>query len=309
MPPSCCSFCISNSYFAHTDYSLSDSVTTVNSNCHVNFLQVSFHLSQIPHQVVQLTMRLFIVFCRYFWRYSPHTLALSCAAEKAGQIDDMTRWNPDNPIRLVTGEGGFKHNRVYNRPVYVQRNLSGEPYDLRKYDIRQKITVAPSTAPSAWPTRNPTYHPTATPNKQPASNSSPETIPAISLGATYPPTVLLESDGIWDDDVSDMFKEEPVHQENQYEENVPDFADWDDFFEMPELHDLTDFMEKYAVILAFTGSRYYGTMISPDSEFDDLFPEDYHAFWDDSFSLKRTFIISDTTFASSPAGKIVCRLM
>jgi len=71
---------------------------------------------------------------------------------------------------------------------------------------------------------------------------------------------------------------------------------------MPEIHDLTDFMERYAVIIAFTGSRYYGTMISPNSKFDDLFPEDYHAFWDDSFSLQRTFIISDTTYASSPAG-------
>lgn len=231
---------------------------------------------------------------------------LYCAAEKNGQIDDMKRWNPDNPIELVTGEGGFKQNRVYNRPVYIQRYLSGEPYDLRKYDIRQKITAAPSSAPSIWPTIHPTYQPSLSPNSQPISNNPPGTIPGLAVGATYPPTFSLESDGIWDDDYANTLKEEPVHQQNQYEENVPDFADWDDFFEMPEIHDLTDIMERYAVIIAFTGSRYYGTMISPDSKFDDLFPEDYHAFWDDSFSLQRTFIISDTTYASSPAGMNVC---
>lgn len=83
----------------------------------------------------------------------------------------------------------------------------------------------------------------------------------------------------------------------------PDFADWDDFFESPALHDgLEVLLEDFEVVLSYTGSRFYGTIIEPNSTLDELFPADYHAFWSESFDADRTFIISDTTFAESPVG-------
>jgi hypothetical protein len=41
-----------------------------------------------------------------------------------------------------------------------------------------------------------------------------------------------------------------------------DFANWDDMFDLPHLHDnLDELMEEgYSVIISFTGSRWYGTM-------------------------------------------------
>jgi len=61
-------------------------------------------------------------------------------------------------------------------------------------------------------------------------------------------------------------------------------------------------MEDYSVVLSYTGSRFYGTIIEADASLDELFPKDYHAFWDQSFNMDRTFIISDTTFSSTPVG-------
>ena len=93
----------------------------------------------------------------------------------------------------------------------------------------------------------------------------------------------------------------PLHTQNEYD-TAPDFADWDDFFESPTMHDLNDIIEDYSVVISFIGSRFYATMVDPESDLYDLFPEDYHAFWSQAFDVNRTFIISDTTFASSPVG-------
>ena len=61
-------------------------------------------------------------------------------------------------------------------------------------------------------------------------------------------------------------------------------------------------MEDYSVIISYSGSRFYGTIVDPDATLEELFPPDYHAFWDQSFEVNRTFVISDTTFGSSPVG-------
>jgi len=57
---------------------------------------------------------------------------LSLATEKRG----CCGWQPDEPILLVnnTQEVG-KFDMVYNRPIYLQTNMTGMPLDLRKFDI------------------------------------------------------------------------------------------------------------------------------------------------------------------------------
>ena len=99
----------------------------------------------------------------------------------------------------------------------------------------------------------------------------------------------------------DLLMPPVVHTQNEYDE-APDFADWDDFFESTALHDLDDVLENYSVVISYSGSRFYGTIIDPDASIDDIFPQDYHGFWSQSFDVNRTFIISDTTFASTPVG-------
>jgi len=91
------------------------------------------------------------------------------------------------------------------------------------------------------------------------------------------------------------------YKQNEYDE-APDFSDVDDFFERQSVHDLEDILEDYSVVLSYTGSRFYGTIINSTASLDDLFPPNYHAFWDNSFNLSRTFIISDTTLSSTPVG-------
>jgi len=93
----------------------------------------------------------------------------------------------------------------------------------------------------------------------------------------------------------------PLHSENEYD-TATDFAEWDDFFESKALHNLEDILDDYSVIISYSGSRFYGTMVEPNATFDDIFPQDYHAFWSQSFDVNRTFIISDTTFASNPVA-------
>ena len=98
----------------------------------------------------------------------------------------------------------------------------------------------------------------------------------------------------------------PIPTQQQYKQNeydeAPDFADVDDFFERQSVHDLEDILENYSVVLSYTGSRFYGTIINSTASLDDLFPPNYHAFWDQSFNGSRTFIISDTTLSSTPVG-------
>ena len=93
----------------------------------------------------------------------------------------------------------------------------------------------------------------------------------------------------------------PIHTQNEYDE-APDFADWDDFFESTALHDLDDILEDYSVVISYSGSRFYGTIVESDASIESLFPQDYHAFWSQSFDVDRTFIISDTTFSDTPVG-------
>ena len=93
----------------------------------------------------------------------------------------------------------------------------------------------------------------------------------------------------------------PIHSENNYD-TAPDFAEWDDFFESKGLHDLDEILLDYSVVISYTGSRFYGTIIEPNVSLYDLFPPGYHAFWDSSFNVDRTFIISDTTFTNTPVG-------
>ena len=35
-------------------------------------------------------------------------------------------------------------------------------------------------------------------------------------------------------------------------------------------------MQNYSVVMSFTGSRFYATIVEPDATFADLFPVDYH---------------------------------
>lgn len=45
-------------------------------------------------------------------------------------------WQPEQPILLSNSTRVFGDiDMAYNRPVYMQRNLTGIPYDLRKFDI------------------------------------------------------------------------------------------------------------------------------------------------------------------------------
>jgi len=67
-------------------------------------------------------------------------------------------------------------------------------------------------------------------------------------------------------------------------------------------HDLEEILEDYSVVISYTGSRFYATIIQPDASLDELFPSDYHAFWSQAFNVNRTFIISDSTFSSSPVS-------
>ena len=69
--------------------------------------------------------------------------------------------------------------------------------------------------------------------------------------------------------------DEPVHSQNEYD-TAPDFADWDDFFESPGLHDLNNILNDYSVVISYSGSRFYGTIVDPNISVDELFPQDYH---------------------------------
>ena len=69
--------------------------------------------------------------------------------------------------------------------------------------------------------------------------------------------------------------DEPIHSQNDYD-TAPDFADWDDFFESPGLHDLNNILKNYSVVISYSGSRFYGTIVDPDVSVDELFPQDYH---------------------------------
>jgi len=90
-----------------------------------------------------------------------------------------------------------------------------------------------------------------------------------------------------------------LHRQNDYD-TAPDFADWDDFFESPDSHDLVGVLEDYSVVISFSGSRFFGEIIGSNESLDDVFHSDYHAFWTQAFKVNRTFIISEKTFTGTP---------
>jgi len=117
--------------------------------------------------------------------------------------------------------------------------------------------------------------------------------------------------GVFDtpvDDGTHEMRDEPfptsapirLHTQEEYD-TAPDFSEWDDFFESPGLHDgLEDVLEDYKVVVAYTGSRFYGTIVQSNLTLDYVFNSDYHAFWSESYDVNRTFIISDPTSKSTP---------
>lgn len=305
------------------------------------------------------------------------------ASEKANTLDfanGSVEWKQENPIHLWSS-GGAKMHKVYNRPVYIQKSLSGEPYDMRLYKIREKETASPSTSngPTSISSQVPSQLPTSFPTLIPPPRPPPPPLPEIP----YPTEIIPPMEGMplpeepapeevdgdeeggqvptfgggghseHDEDHDDHDQSEstaavggdeheehddsdhdielqpdtvpdsaeaptpqyvspsvapttppptkPKYSQNEYD-IAPDFADWDDFFESEPLHDLEEILDDYSVIISYSGSRFYGTIIEPNATLEDLFPSDYHAFWSQSFDLNRTFIISDTTLVGSPVG-------
>lgn len=154
-------------------------------------------------------------------------------------------------------------------------------------------TVIEEEEDEAFPTYAPTLFPTSSPSvdgqTSPFPTPAPQTLPTHqpTMSPTVAPTTLPPT--------------KPLHSQTEYDKNE-DFADWDDFFESPALHDLEKILKNYSIIISYSGSRFYGTIIEPDTTVDDMFPPDYHAFWSQSFNVDRTFIISDTTSNGSPVG-------
>lgn len=50
----------------------------------------------------------------------------------------------------------------------------------------------------------------------------------------------------------------------------------DTLADLNQMHDLDEIMKNYSVVMRFTGSRFYATIIEPDATFNDLIPQDYH---------------------------------
>lgn len=215
------------------------------------------------------------------------------------------QWEQKIPIRLWNNDQS-KFHKVYNRPVYIQKGLSGEPYDMRLYNILKKERSSqPSMQPSSLPSIS--NLPTLIPSKSPSSQPPTRPINTIlNPGTGASPTVETEDSEEGKENKptvapTTVSPTKALHSQNEYD-TAPDFADWDDFFESPHMHDLEHVLEDYSVVISYSGSRFYGTIIEPDATLDGLFPSDYHAFWNQTFDMNRTFIISDTTFTSTPIG-------
>jgi hypothetical protein len=145
----------------------------------------------------------------------------SLASEKAQSLD---KWEQEKPINLL-GSNQTSFYEVYNRPVYIQKGLSGEPYDMRLYRIREKekslspssqpslvpsVSIVPtSTPPTTTPTRTPSSFPTSAPTTSPSSSplqtdeispeldnfgSPPSPTPAVEISQTIFPTELTADD-------------------------------------------------------------------------------------------------------------------
>mmetsp|Transcript_16833 Transcript_16833/g.27649 ORF Transcript_16833/g.27649 Transcript_16833/m.27649 type:complete len:517 (+) Transcript_16833:850-2400(+) len=93
-----------------------------------------------------------------------------------------------------------------------------------------------------------------------------------------------------------------------HKHNTPDGYDDDDFFEIAnQTLAFQQLMKNYTFLLRYTGSRWYGQIINPDLSSKSFEEEEYHAFWQNSFSGmgqedNSTLIISEATNTAKPAG-------
>jgi len=83
----------------------------------------------------------------------------------------------------------------------------------------------------------------------------------------------------------------------------------DDFFQLNnETVEFQELLKNYTFVLVYTGQRWYGRMLSPTTNPEDMKEEAYHAFWDHVFRGKysqgnSTVIISDPAPGrGSPVG-------
>jgi hypothetical protein len=154
----------------------------------------------------------------------------SLASEKAQSLD---KWEQEKPINLL-GSNQTSFYEVYNRPVYIQKGLSGEPYDMRLYRIREKEkSLSPSSQPSMVPsvsivpTRTPSLFPTIAPTTSPSSSPlqtdeiSPEldNLAADDVQSPFPTPPSTPTVGTMKTFAPTL----PLHKQNDYD-TAPDFA-------------------------------------------------------------------------------------
>lgn len=170
----------------------------------------------------------------------------SLATEKAHiEVNGLQEWDQEKPIRLIAN---WTQHRIYNRPVYIQRNLTGQPYDMRLYKILEKQTTSMppsitshvpsmSNGPALFPFQSPTTRPpTLSPSYQPSSlpSSIPSDLPTL-MPATKPTLTLKPStnpspptyntnfpfnDGIFDNPFNDGPTETPRPSTAPYSSTV-----------------------------------------------------------------------------------------
>lgn len=56
------------------------------------------------------------------------------------------------------------------------------------------------------------------------------------------------------------------------------------------------------MVIAYAGSRWYGTIIDSGEDVEKMYSRDFHSFWDGGYNLDRTFVISDSSYDGSPVG-------
>lgn len=59
-------------------------------------------------------------------------------------------------------------------------------------------------------------------------------------------------------------------------------------------------ISNYSVVLAYSGSRWYGSIMPPGGMSKVTKPLEYHAFWNSAYYGERTFLISQVTHDGSP---------
>ncbi len=82
----------------------------------------------------------------------------------------------------------------------------------------------------------------------------------------------------------------PVHPHSHETASVWDYADHDDFFEKSPLTE-----SSYSVSVFYSGSRWYGSTLPPET-----FSKDFHSYWDEALSPRSFFIVSQRTASVTP---------